>query len=151
MAQGVLGRASKHRNWIIQLNHFDSPTLVTQLYSVHGGSFWGFPSQVLSVDAPSEWFSDSKSCSTSERLRRVRFQDEVLEPQLQNMGSVTREIGIMWVKQCHITTNCGMVSFIPPIKILIWEWFMTLFYPHEFVILSRKYRRKKCVYTYIYI
>ena len=53
---GVLGRASKHRNWIIQLNHFDSPTLVTQLYSVHGGSFWGFPSQVLSVDAPSEWF-----------------------------------------------------------------------------------------------
>ena len=56
VAQGVLGRASKHRNWIIQLNHFDSPTLVTQLYSVHGGSFWGFPSQVLSVDAPSEWF-----------------------------------------------------------------------------------------------
>jgi hypothetical protein len=44
-----------------------------------------------------------------------------------------------------------MVSFIPPIKILIWGWFMTLFYPHEFVILSRKYRRKKCVYTYIYI
>jgi hypothetical protein len=43
VAQGVLGRASKHRNWIIQLNHFDSPTLVTQLYSVHGGSFWGSP------------------------------------------------------------------------------------------------------------